>query len=231
MRYPKAIQSKIDVLDTYSIDETLKSFHILHMYPGKLAYPNGYYDSRFFTLWGFNLDYKKKRNLGTHDSIELWESETKNQAKVSLIRIFADGSTIVRFVAPVSLELGQAVSVFGSSSIISLTRSTEFSLSSYNMDLEAADKRFKNLQRDPNKEYVIALNNVMYEDYLVHFKKNRTTSIWLRSIEQLKGLSHDTRIILYTSYKESSIWKNPVNRSYLNLFPKEEIHSPNEYGE
>jgi len=114
---------------------------------------------------------------------------------------------------------------------ITLERITKIPMSIPRSELKVAEERLKNLKRDPNREFVIALNNVMYEDYLWHFGKNKTTSIWLQDIERLKGLSHDTRIVLYTSYRESSIWKDPRSYPYLSLFPTEEIHSPNEHGE
>jgi len=258
MRYPKSVKDRVDFLDTYKIDETLDSFHIFHMYPQRLAYPTGYVDSRYFILWGFNTDSMKKRNLGQHDALDLWEDSNDDMivvsAKVSVAQIFADGSTLIKFRNKVRIFNNQSVSVFeycksidqsplgkamkGLMEVraviepilhpISLERSTQIQFSIPCAELEIAEDRLKNIQRDPNKEFVIAMNHVMYEDYLVNFDKNKTTSIWLQDIERLKGLSHDTRIILYTSYEESSIWKNPRSRPYLALFPTEVVHSPNE---
>ena len=73
----------------------LKSFHILHMYPKEIAYPNGYYDSRFAEVIGFNCDLMEKRNLGKRDGVDFWMAD-KN-VEIMMIRIFADGSTMIKF--------------------------------------------------------------------------------------------------------------------------------------
>jgi len=91
--YPQEVLDKIGVLNTYTENKDLKEFDCVHMYPEELAFPNGYYDSRFFKLIGFNFDTHEKKDLGKHDGID-------NFSKGMIIRnlrIFADGSTFVRF--------------------------------------------------------------------------------------------------------------------------------------
>jgi hypothetical protein len=112
MKYPTVVQARIDILNIYLEDQSLELFHIIHMYPGKLAYPTGYVDSRYFTLWGFNTDSMKKRNLGRHDGLDLWEDgDGVISAKIASIQIFADGSTCIRFRHPVYIYLEQCATV------------------------------------------------------------------------------------------------------------------------
>ena len=56
MRYPKGVQEKINVLKIYDLNIELTEYNIFHLYPKGLAYPNGYYDSRFFNLVGYNSE-------------------------------------------------------------------------------------------------------------------------------------------------------------------------------
>ena len=94
-KYPKKVQKYIDFLDKfYKEDDTLDTFNVFHLYPREVAYPNGFYDSRFFELIGFNFDLAKKKNLGVHDGMDIIPV---NSPQVSMIRIFADGSTLIRF--------------------------------------------------------------------------------------------------------------------------------------
>ena len=60
MGYPKEVREQIEILDKYQVDDTLKAFDIFHLYPGELAYPDGYQDSRFFNLVGFNTKTMKR---------------------------------------------------------------------------------------------------------------------------------------------------------------------------
>lgn len=107
MDYPEEVQKKIDVLSIYEETKTLARFDIFHLYPNSLCYPNGYYDSRWFTLIGFNTSLKLKRDLGYHDGLDFEEN-----VEVGECRIFADGSTMVKFKHLVKVNLFQAVRVF-----------------------------------------------------------------------------------------------------------------------
>jgi hypothetical protein len=114
MRYPVGVQARVDFLDSgYVVSESIKTFHILHLYRGKIAYPNGYIDSRLFTLWGFNTDKMMKKNLGIHDGLSLINVlRPEESPKVDIIRIFADGSTLIRFLTPVKVSDGQCADVY-----------------------------------------------------------------------------------------------------------------------
>ncbi len=92
-KYPEEVQERINYLDKYIINKELKLFDIIHLYPIKIAYPNGYYDSMFFTLIGYNEKSKEKRDLGIHDGIVFGNKK----ADIDIIRIFADGSTLIKF--------------------------------------------------------------------------------------------------------------------------------------
>ena len=99
MKYPKVVQAKIDfVFDAYMPNEKLERFDIFHLYPGKLAYPTGYTDSRFFELVGYNTSKMESRKLGRHDSLRFEEEAFKPH----FLRIFADGSTLIKFRVPVA---------------------------------------------------------------------------------------------------------------------------------
>lgn len=105
MKYPAPVQERVDFLDEYEINNRLKEFLILHLYPGELAYPHGYYDARWFQLWGYNQDVMQKRDLGQHDgAVTFGDGVT-----IKGFRIFADGSTSIAFQEPVRVILAQAV--------------------------------------------------------------------------------------------------------------------------
>ena len=106
MEYPKEVQEKLDILNAYTTDETLMEFHILHMYPGELCYPNGYYDSRFFELVGYNTDEMTVRELGEHDAIRFHQP-----GELTASHVFADGSHAMVFGTAVTLSdpFGQAL--------------------------------------------------------------------------------------------------------------------------
>lgn len=95
MKYSKDVQDKIDVLAKYKETMDLKTFHIIHLYPKKVAWPDGYYDSRFFDLVCFNTKTMEKKTYQHHDGLEFPSS-----CNVDIVRIFADGSTMIRFKTP-----------------------------------------------------------------------------------------------------------------------------------
>lgn len=101
MKYPEEVQKNIDFLDTYKQVDNLSEINCLHMYPKELAYPNGYYDSRFFELWAFNFTTKEKCNLGTHDAIKAIPNVPM---QIIDLRIFADGSTFIKFNETVKID-------------------------------------------------------------------------------------------------------------------------------
>ena len=91
-QYPRKVLEKIKILDNYIENRDLNEFNILHKYPKELAYPDGYYDSRFFHLIGFNTIKMEKSNLGNHDGIFY----DKTCLLISSF-VFADGSFMLKF--------------------------------------------------------------------------------------------------------------------------------------
>lgn len=106
MNYPREVQERVDVLATYKEVDNLETFDIFHLYPEELCFPNGYYDSRWFKLVGYNTDLMQKQNLDRHDTINIDEG-----AEVKMCRIFADGSTLIRFRYPIEIINTQAIYV------------------------------------------------------------------------------------------------------------------------
>ena len=94
MDYPKEVQEKLKILDKYDENKTLHHFDLFHLYPKELAYPNGYYDSRFFELIGFNTVTMEKRNLGRHDAMNFADL---GDSIIRVAHIFADGSFVIGF--------------------------------------------------------------------------------------------------------------------------------------
>ena len=107
MNYPSEVQALIDDLAAYKENDKLELFDLVHMYPDEIAYPNGYYDSRFFVLWGYNEKTHERRNLGTHDGIRFVG------VAIDIARIFADGSTLLRFQHFVKADLYACVELMG----------------------------------------------------------------------------------------------------------------------
>jgi len=104
--YPKEVQGKIDYLSKYKLDDTQKEFNILHMYPQELAFPNGFYDSMFFNLHLFNEINMTKRILKYHDELRF-----DTFIDIQIIRIFADGSTIIKFKSMHRCSTGQSITI------------------------------------------------------------------------------------------------------------------------
>ncbi len=46
MSIPKEVQERIDLLNNYKVNDKLEEFDICHLYPTKIAFPDGYYDAR-----------------------------------------------------------------------------------------------------------------------------------------------------------------------------------------
>jgi hypothetical protein len=100
--YPEEVWSMIKVLNEYrEIDSPIfNKFDILHMYPQGLAYPDGFHDSRFFELWAFSTrDMVKFKSKRPHDELRF-----TGHADMDIIRIFADGSTFIRFKTPRQID-------------------------------------------------------------------------------------------------------------------------------
>ena len=107
MKYPKEVQENIDVLKQYVNNDKLTTCDIMHLYPGRIAYPDGFYDSRWFTLVCCNTKTEEKRTIEERDGLDFWNLNTE----IKMIRIFADGSTIVVFRRPYKFDVSQSVNV------------------------------------------------------------------------------------------------------------------------
>ena len=79
------------------------------MYPGEVAHPNGYYDSRFFDLVLFNTDTMEKRTIEYRDGIDC---NYGRGVALMMARIFADGSTMLKFIKPMAFFAGQSVPIY-----------------------------------------------------------------------------------------------------------------------
>ena len=77
----------------YTPNGDLDTFHIFHMYDtGEYGCENeGYADSMFFHLYGYNTDTMESSYIGRHDGIRIISG-----TQVDIVRIFADGSTLIR---------------------------------------------------------------------------------------------------------------------------------------
>lgn len=105
--YPEDVQKYVYHLKDYKLNNSLSEFNILHLYPRSLAYPDGYWDSKFFDLVGYNYEIMEFRNIAERrDGLDF-----SNDVIISLIRIFADGSTLIRFKRKVKLNIYQSVEV------------------------------------------------------------------------------------------------------------------------
>lgn len=106
MKIPKDAQEKINILDTYETVKELEFCDIIHMYDKKRfgATNKGFIDARFFDVWLFNTETKKRCKMENHDEIDLTKIVGGPQ-----IRIYADGSTIIFFRRLVKVGFGQSL--------------------------------------------------------------------------------------------------------------------------
>lgn len=110
MNYSKEALEIIYILNTYEEVNTLNTVDLIHLYDtGRVCIDDdsGYHDSRHFTLWGFNVELKQKTNLGIHDAVSFVEGNL-----VLFVRIFLDGSTLIKFKYPVAYALTQDVKFY-----------------------------------------------------------------------------------------------------------------------
>ena len=100
MRIGKKAKAYLDeTYGMYTENDKLELFDILHLHDtGKcaIAKNDGYHDSRHFEVIGYNLKLRQSRKLGRHDSLNF----TGDTSPVDMIRIFLDGSTMVKFKKP-----------------------------------------------------------------------------------------------------------------------------------
>lgn len=98
-----------EIFDRYVTNEKLNQVNIFHLYDtGNLGLDNdGFHDSRFAKVIGFNTITMEKRDFGDRDGIESYLSN----ANVELIRIFIDGSFLIKFKFLVNVEVFQCLSI------------------------------------------------------------------------------------------------------------------------
>ena len=105
---PPEVQERINILESYTVDDQLKTFEIVHMYPREFAFPNGYYDSKFFDLVLFNIETKTKRTIHNRDGIDFYSSSVP----IQFIRIYADGSTLISFREEMTIDIFQSPVIY-----------------------------------------------------------------------------------------------------------------------
>lgn len=108
MEYPPEVQKRVDFLARYKINENLDTCHIIHLYAEGLAFPDGWCDSQFFTLVIYDTKKMEKREIVGCDGVNI---ETK-KTHAKMVRIFADGSTMVKFDNVVKVGISQSVTVY-----------------------------------------------------------------------------------------------------------------------
>lgn len=108
--FPEEVQERIDILaNLYRVDDSLEKFHILHLYPGKYAWPNGFNDSKFFKIVGYNLETMTKRYL-SQERDELFFTMDESYS-ISTIRAYVDGSILVKFRRPIRVDPYQSATI------------------------------------------------------------------------------------------------------------------------
>ena len=104
---PAKIQVAKDIFSNYTENNNLVKFSIIHIYPNyntKLNDNNCFYDSLQFKAVIYNTETVKKRLLSnSHDQLHLVDFYTSMALPVKMLRIFADGSTLVQFNTVVKL--------------------------------------------------------------------------------------------------------------------------------
>lgn len=110
-RIPKEARENIELLTKcYKEVEELETCDLVHIYDTKIygatqhggSY-NGYVDARMFTVWCFNFKDRQKCKLENKDQLYLGD------IVVDIVRIFADGSTMIRFKGTAKIGFGQSL--------------------------------------------------------------------------------------------------------------------------
>ena len=107
--YPRDVQEKIGKINDYEMVDKLDWFDLVHMYPKRLAYPDGYHDAQFFELVMYNRDTMQRCKSGRlHDALLL------DNLPIDRVQVYADGSFLVRFTESVQANTSfQAVDMKG----------------------------------------------------------------------------------------------------------------------
>lgn len=98
------------VFNRYVEVEALDKADIFHLYDTGRECKidnSGYWDSRHFRLMIFNTKTMEKCDMGIHDGLSI-----EDGVQLKLTRIFADGSTLLRFSKPANIINGQSVTLW-----------------------------------------------------------------------------------------------------------------------
>jgi hypothetical protein len=100
--------NKKELFNMYKDNTNLKKADIFHIYDtGKKCGKAGFRDSKFFKLVIFNTKTMEKRDCGNyHDGIRFSKICT---TRLKLLRVFIDGSFLVRFQHPVTVDVFQEI--------------------------------------------------------------------------------------------------------------------------
>ena len=110
MKIPKEAQEHIDGLNKYKENKNLETCNLIHIYStnkfgaGKKGQSIGFIDSKLFYVWCFDFDKMEKVKLENKDELNF-----NRDGEVDIIRIFVDGSTLVRFKKKVKIGFGQSL--------------------------------------------------------------------------------------------------------------------------
>lgn len=102
----KNYENQIEVLDSYEINNSLEEANIFHLYAKENAFPNGYFDSKFFDLHIYNTESREKRIVEHRDGLAFG-----NDVRINMSRVFIDGSFFIKLKNIESIDILQCVSV------------------------------------------------------------------------------------------------------------------------
>ena len=98
-----------EVFNRYELVDSLDEVNIIHLYDTNILCSEndtGYNDARHFTLKTFNTKTNQRAIETKHyDGIDILDSDVE----VNMIRIYEDGSTMIRFKNPVSIQHFQSL--------------------------------------------------------------------------------------------------------------------------
>lgn len=95
--FPPTVQAKIEILEEYTENPELTEFNVMHIHPTfEIAYPDGYYDSRWFKLTVYNNVTMQCRHIDRLlDGIRIPNSMPVNLRGVGVWA--EDGSVVLSF--------------------------------------------------------------------------------------------------------------------------------------
>lgn len=96
-------------LDSYTADDELNDFSLLHIYPGKLTseVSGGVSNGKWFTIHGYNTTTAQKRLITTCVDTILYDN-----VNISITQVWADGSTVLAFSPNIKLRMQPGMSAW-----------------------------------------------------------------------------------------------------------------------